>query len=140
MTTLVNVPAAVVPKTSARVASYILSGLGAAFLLMDATMKLLRLPVVIEGTKKVGFAPGTVLPLGIILAACTILYLIPRTSVFGAILLTGYLGGAVATHVRMGDPLVSHVLFPTYFAALLWLGLWLRDPRVRAIVPFRRDA
>ena len=80
--------------------------------------------------------PGLALiGVGVLLLMCTALYLIPRSSIFGAILLTGFLGGAVATHVRVGDPLLSHVLFPTYIAALLWVGLYLREPRLRALVP-----
>jgi hypothetical protein len=69
--------------------------------------------------------------------ACLVLYLVPRTSVLGAVLWTGYLGGAVATHVRVGNPLLSHTLFPIYVAALLWGGLWLRDQRVRSVLPLR---
>jgi DoxX-like protein len=118
----------------------VLSGLAVLFLLMDATMKVLRPPFVIEGTTKVGYSAGVILPLGIIQLVCLIIYLVPRTSVLGAILWTGYLGGAVATHVRVGDPLFSHILFPTYVAALLWLGLWLREPRLRALVPIRRQS
>ena len=68
-----------------------------------------------------------------------LLYAIPRTSVFGALLLTGYLGGAIATHVRVGNPLFSHILFPTYVAALLWVPLWLREPRLRDLLPLRRS-
>ena len=118
----------------------VLSAIAVLFLLMDATMKVLRPPFVIEGTTKVGYSAGVILPLGIIQLICLILYLFPRTSVLGAILWTGYLGGAVATHVRVGDPLFSHILFPTYVAALLWLGLWLRDARLRALVPIRRQS
>jgi hypothetical protein len=76
--------------------------------------------------------------LGVILLSCVVAYAIPRTSVLGALLLTGYLGGAVATHVRVANPLFSHVLFPTYIAALLWGGLILRDARLRALLPIRR--
>lgn len=123
-----------------KIAGYILSGLGAAFLLMDAVMKLMRLPVVMQGTTQVGYPASVVFPLGLVLAICVAIYLIPRTSVIGAILLTGYLGGAVATHVRLGNPLFTHILSPTYFAAALWLGLWLRDARLRQIVPLRREA
>lgn len=87
-----------------------------------------------EGTLQLGY-PASVLPgLGILLLACTLLYAIPRTSVVGAVLLTGYLGGAAATQVRVGNPLFTHVLFPTYFAALVWGGLFLRDRRVRNLV------
>jgi ABC-type transport system involved in cytochrome c biogenesis permease component len=78
------------------------------------------------------------LPIGLILLVCVVVYLIPRTAVLGAVLLTGYLGGAVATHVRVGDPLLSHTFFPIYFAVLIWGGLYLRDRRVHAAIA-RRD-
>ena len=86
----------------------------------------------------VGWSVSLANTLGILLLSCVALYAIPRTSILGAILLTGYLGGAVATHLRAGDPLFSHVLFPTYLGALLWLGLYLRDGRLRVLVPLRR--
>lgn len=125
------------PSKKAVWAGRILSGLAVLFLLWDASMKVLQHPMAVEGTKKVGYPEGVVLPLGIVQLACLILYLFPRTSVLGAILWTGYLGGAVATHVRVGDPLFSHALFPVYMGALLWLGLWLRDQQLRAILPLR---
>ena len=114
-----------------------LSALAVLFLLFDATIKLLQLPVAVEGTKKLGYSGKVVFVLGVIQLICLIVYLIPRTAVLGAILWTGYLGGAVATHVRVADPLFSHILFPTYVAALLWGSLWLREPRLRALVPVR---
>ena len=91
-----------------------------------------------EGTVKLGYPETVIVPLGIILLTCTILYVIPRTSVLGAILLTGYLGGAVATHVRVGDPLFTHVLFPVYLGVLIWGGLYLRDDRLPALIPLKR--
>ena len=115
----------------------VLSGLAVLFLTFDAALHLLRPPFVIEGTQKIGYPVNTIFVLGIIQLVCLILYLIPRTAVLGAILWTGYLGGAVATHVRVADPLFSHILFPTYVAALLWGGLWLREPRLRELVPVR---
>src|SRR5215212_6662288 len=115
----------------------VLSGIAVLFLLFDAIGKLMRPVAVIEGTTQLGWPVSVILPLGIIQAVCLIAYLYPRTAVLGAILWTGYLGGAVATHVRLGNPLFSHVLFPTYVAAFLWLGLWLRDRRVRALLPLR---
>ena len=118
-------------------AGRIISGLPALFLLVDGVMKLVRLAPVVEGTVKLGYSETVILPLGLVLLACTILYVIPRSSVLGAILLTGYLGGAVATHVRVGDPLFTHVLFPVYLGVLIWLGLYLRDDRVRALIPLR---
>jgi hypothetical protein len=120
------------------IGGWILSGLAIAFLLMDATMKLLALPVVLEASGPLGFA-GVAMArvLGIILLICTALYIAPRTAVLGAILLTGYLGGAVATHVRVGSPLVTHILFGVYLGVFVWGGLYLRDPRVRALIPVR---
>lgn len=112
----------------------VLSGVAVLFLAMDAMMKVLQMPVAVEGTKKLGYPAGSVLVLGIIELAALAAYLIPPARVLGAIVWTGYLGGAVATHVRMSDPLFSHVLFPIYVAALLWGGLCLRDARLRAIV------
>ncbi|MGH8630096.1 MAG: DoxX family protein [Burkholderiales bacterium] len=118
-------------------AGRILSALPALFLLADSAGKFLQPAPVVEGTVKLGYPESVIVPLGIVLLACTALYLIPRTSVLGAILLTGYLGGAVATHVRVGDPLFTHVLSPVYFGVLLWGGLYLREPRLRALVPLR---
>jgi len=86
-----------------------------------------------------GYPAATIVPLGIVLLICTALYIVPRTTVLGAIFLTGYLGGAVASNVRIGNPLFTHVLFPVYVGVLLWLGLYLRDTRLRALVPFRAD-
>jgi hypothetical protein len=134
-------PADAAPGTSSRkavVAGRIVSAVPALFLLLDAGMKVLQVPVAIEGTKQVGWPAAVVLPLGVVQLVCLALYLVPRTAVLGAILWTGYLGGAVATHVRIGDPLLSHVLAPVYVATLLWLGLWLRDARLRALVPLRQ--
>lgn len=115
----------------------VLSTLAVLFLLFDAIGKLLRPPQVIEGTTQLGWPVSVILPLGIIQVLCLIAYVIPRTSVLGAILWTGYLGGAVATHLRIGNPLFSHTLFPIYIAALLWGGLWLRDRRPRNLLPLR---
>ena len=116
----------------------IMSGLPALFLLVDGVMKLFQPPIVVETTVQLGY-PASVIPaLGIVLLVSTALYVIPRTSILGAILLTGYLGGAVATHVRVGNPLFSHTIFPVYVAAFVWGGLFFRDPRVRALIPLRR--
>ena len=112
----------------------VLSGLAVLFLAFDAVIKLMQLPMAIQGTTDLGYPASVVLPLGIIQVVCLIVYLIPRTSVLGAILWTGYLGGAIATHVRLGNPLFTHQLFPIYVAALLWGGLYLRDRRVRALL------
>ena len=115
----------------------ILSAVAVLFLLFDITLHLLRPPFVVEGTKQIGYPVNTILTLGIIELVCLILYVVPRTAVLGAILWTGYLGGAVATHVRVSDPLFSHILFPIYVALFLWGGLWLREPRLRALIPIR---
>jgi DoxX-like protein len=118
--------------------SWAISGLAIAFLLMDATMKLLALPVVLEASAPLGF-PGADMArgLGTVLLICTLLYAAPRTAVLGAILLTGYLGGAVATHVRVASPLFTHILFGVYLGVMLWGGLYLRDTRLRALFPLR---
>ena len=112
----------------------VISGLAVAFLVFDSIGKLLEVQPVIEGTKRLGYSPDLVFGLGVTLISCVLAYLVPWTSVLGAVLLTGYLGGAVATHVRVGNPLLTHVLFPTYIAALLWGGLMLRDARLRALL------
>lgn len=117
-----------------------LSGLAAALLALDSVGKLLRAQAVLDGTTQLGYSVNTVVPLGVLLLACVVIYVVPRTAVLGALLLTGYLGGAVATHVRVGNPLFTHVLFPTYVAALIWGGLMLRDARLRALAPWRRQA
>jgi hypothetical protein len=116
----------------------VLSTLAVLFLIFDSVLKLIKPAMVVEGTVKLGYSASVITPLGIILLSCVVLYCIPATRVLGAIFLTGYLGGAVATHVRVGDPLFSHILFPTYIATLLWLGLYLRDPALRAFVPLRK--
>jgi hypothetical protein len=116
----------------------VLSTLAVLFLLFDCTRKFLKPQPVIEGPVSLGYPVSVITPLAITLLICTLLYIIPMTQVLGAILLTGYLGGAVATHVRHGDPLFSHILFPTYLGAFLWLGLYLRDPALRDFIPFRK--
>ena len=116
----------------------IMSALPALFLFADGVGKLVKPAPVVEGTVQLGYPESVLVGLGIVLLACTVLYVIPRTAVFGAILLTGYLGGAIATHVRVGSPLFSHILFPVYLAVLLWGGLYLRDERLRALIPLRR--
>ena len=111
----------------------IISALPALFLLIDGIMKLVKPAVVVEATVQLGYPESVIVGLGAVLIACTILYLIPRTAVLGAILLTGYLGGAVATHVRVGGP-VFPIIFPVILGAMLWGGLYLRDQRVRSLV------
>jgi NADH:ubiquinone oxidoreductase subunit 6 (subunit J) len=117
----------------------ILSGIAALFLAFDAILKLMNVPEAIKGTEQLGYKAGVIIPLGILQLIILIIYLIPRTSVLGAIFWTGYLGGAIATHVRVGNPLFTHILFPVYVAGLLWLGLWLRDRRLRELLPLRRS-
>lgn len=132
-----QVPAARPSTTAASRAAWIghvVSGLPLAFLVFDTAIKVLRLPVAVEATRQLGFTDGAVLALGIIEAICLVLYLMPRTALLGALLWTGYFGGAIATHIRAASPLFTHTLFPMYLAALLWGGLWLRDPRLRRIV------
>lgn len=113
-----------------------MSTLPALFLLLDGAMKLIKPEPVVSATVELGYSETVIVPLGVVLLACTILYLIPRTAVLGAILLTGYLGGAVATHVRAGQG-PFEILFPVIFGALLWGGLVLRDDRLRTLIPLR---
>jgi len=114
------------------------SGLAVLFLVFDTVLKVLKLAPAIEGTMALGFPADSVRWIGIVELACVVLYVVPRTSVFGGLLLTGYLGGAVAAHVRISNPLVTHTLFPVYVALLLWGGLYLREKRLRDLVPLRR--
>jgi hypothetical protein len=135
-----------VVKTSASNKAFwtgrILSGLVVLFLLVDAGFKLIRpLPApAVEAFGKLGYPVEFAAGIGVLLLSCVALYLIPRTSVLGTILLTGYLGGAVASHVRVGDPWFSHALFPVYVGLLIWGGLYLRDDRLRALIPVRVGA
>jgi hypothetical protein len=116
-----------------------LSGLVILFLLFDGAIKLVPWPIVTETMDKIGYGSSESLArtLGAITIACTVLYAIPPTSILGAILLTGYLGGAMASHVRIDSPLFSHILFGFYLGLMLWGGLWLRDRRLRSLIPFR---
>lgn len=111
-----------------------LTALPALFLLVDGAMKLFKPPVVLEATVQLGYPESVIVGIGLTLLACTALYLFPRTSTLGAILLTGYLGGAVATHVRVNANWFN-ILFPVFFGALLWGGLWLRDANLRRVLP-----
>ena len=120
-------------------AGRIMSGLVALFLLFDSVIKLVKLPIAVEGTTQLGYPEHTVVGIGVVLLVCLVVYLIPRTAIFGAILLTGHLGGAIATHMRVGSPLFSHVLFPIYVALLVWGGVFLRCPRLRALIPVQRS-
>ncbi len=118
---------------------FILTALVGLFLTFDTVIKVLMLAPAVQGTMQLGYRADSVLWIGMIELVCVVLYFVPRTSVLGALLLTGYLGGAIATHVRVGSPLLSHTLFPIYVALLLWGGLYLREPRLRELVPFRRS-
>ena len=111
----------------------ILSTLAALFLVFDGALKLVKPPVVVQATLQLGYAESAILGIGVTLLACTLLYAVPRTSSLGAVLLTGYLGGAVASNVRAAMP-IFNVVFPFVVAVLLWGGLWLRDLRVRNLL------
>ncbi|MCU1335667.1 MAG: rane protein [Bryobacterales bacterium] len=115
----------------------IVSGLAALFLLVDGGTKLFKPAPVVEATLRLGYPESTIVGIGIVLITCTVLYLVPRTSMLGAVLLTGYLGGAVATHVRATSGWFEMV-FPVLFGVLIWGGLWLRDNRLRALLPVSR--
>jgi hypothetical protein len=110
----------------------VLSGLAVLFLLVDGAMKLAKPAVVVEATQQLGYPESYIVGIGLLLLTCTVLYIFPRTSILGAILLTGYLGGAVASQVRAGNGWFN-VVFPVIFGVLIWSGLWLRDIRVRGL-------
>ncbi len=118
-------------------AGRILSALVVLFLVFDSILKFFKPAVVVDAFVKLGLPMSLCIPIATICLVCTLLYVIPQTSILGAILLTGYLGGAVLTHTRVGDPLFSHALFPIYVGVLLWLGLYLRESRLRALIPWR---
>lgn len=124
------------PSKPALIVGWILSVLPALLLLLGAFVNILQPEDAVKQTTALGYSQSIMLPLGIVTLVSVILYLVPQTTVLGAILLTGYLGGAVDLHVRMGDPLVQ-VLFPVLFGVVLWLGIFLREPRLRRLVPFR---
>src|ERR1700733_6462071 len=113
----------------------VITGLIVVFNLLDAAMKFAKPAQVAEAFVRTGWPLELSVPLGFILLICTVLYVIPRTSVLGAILLTGYFGGAVATNLRLENPLFSNTLFPVYFGVLVWTALWLRDPRIGNLIP-----
>jgi hypothetical protein len=118
----------------------ILSILTVLFLIMDIVFKFIRPipPQVLESIAKLGLQPGLLTGIGILLLLCTVLYVIPATSVLGAVLLTGYLGGAVSLQMRVGNPLFGYVLFPVYMGVLMWAGLCLRETRLLALLPLRK--
>ena len=126
------------PSRGQRWAGRVLSGIAVLFLVFDATIHLLKPEPVVKGFAALGYPISVSVPLAIIEFVCVVFYLIPRTSVFGAVVLTGYLGGAIAAQLRVGAPLFSTLLFPIYVALFLWGGLYLRDPVVRSFMPLRR--
>jgi hypothetical protein len=113
---------------------WVMSALPSLMLLFSAAMKFVQPPDVIKGFQHLGWPERLALPLGILEIACTVVYLVPRTAVLGAVLLTGYLGGAMATHIRIGEPFITHIVL----GVVIWGGIFLRDPRLRALIPFRK--
>ena len=126
----------------ARWVGRVLSSLVIVFLMLDGAIKLVPWPVVTDTMDKMGYGSSETLArsLGVITIVCTLLYSVPPTSILGAILLTGYLGGAIASHLRIGSPLLTHTLFGLYLGLMLWAGLYLRDGNLRGMIPFRRQA
>ncbi len=120
-------------------AGRIVSALAIVFLLFDAVIHLMKIGPVVDAFTQLGYPVSVSVGLGVLMLVCLTLYLIPSTSPIGAILLTGYLGGAVATNLRVGNPLMSHVLFPVYLGVLIWGGLFLRDDRVRSLIPIQSE-
>ncbi len=125
------------PGKGARITGWVLSGIVILFCLFDSFGKFAKPEAVIEGTRQFGYPEHLITPIGIMLLVCTVLYSIPRTALLGAVLLTGYLGGAVASNVRVENPLFSHTLFSVYFAIIAWLGLYLRSGKLRRLVSNR---
>ena len=124
---------------SARWTSYIMSGLVILFMLLDSIMKFIKPPEVVEGTLALGYSAHHLPVIGALGLISTELYAFPRTSVLGAILLTGYFGGAVATHIRLDNPLFTHTLFTVYFGIFVWGGLWLRNTKLRELFPMIKN-
>ena len=118
----------------ARVSGWILTILPAGMLIFSGLMKLAGPAAVLEEFSRLGYAERVIIPIGIVEIACAVIYLVPRTAVLGAILITGYLGGATATHVRVGDPTF---FMPPLIGVVAWLGIFIRDPRLRALIPWR---
>jgi DoxX-like family len=109
------------------------------FLLMDGIMKLIKPNPVVQGMTRLGYPMSLSVPVGITLLLCVALYALPRTTILGGLMLTGYLGGAVASQFRIGEPIISHVLFPVYFGIVIWAELYLRENRLKALIPVRSD-
>jgi hypothetical protein len=122
------------PSRKALWTSRIITGILAILLTLDASVKLVQSKEAVEGSAQLGFSPQTVFVIGVIGLVCLAIYLVPRTAPLGAILWTAYFGGTVVTHLRVGNPLFTHILFGVYICILLWVSLYLRDPRVRALV------
>ena len=122
------------PSRRAVIAGRILTGIVALLLTLDAGIKLVRARAAVEGSAQLGFTPDQVFVIGIIAAVCLVVYLVPRTAPLGAVLWTGYFGGAILVHFRAGNPLFTHILPPIYVSALIWGSLYLRDPRVRVVL------
>ena len=116
----------------------VMSVIPSLMLLMASVMSLSKSAQALQGMAQFGYPENVVTAIGAACLASTVLYIIPRTAVLGAILLTGYLGGAIASHLRIGSPLFSHILFGLYLGLMVWGGLWLRDKSLRASIPFRR--
>jgi hypothetical protein len=121
-------------------AGRVMTAIPVLFLAFDAVIKLMQITPVVESFTALGYPASLALGIGTLELVCLLVYVTPFTSTLGAILLTGYLGGGVATHVRMGDPLLSHSLFPVYVGVLIWGGLFLRDERLRALIPVRKTS
>ena len=122
------------PTQKARWGGRVLSAVPVLFMAFDSAIKFTQIEPVTESFARLGYNLDVAPVIGLLELVCLVAYLVPRTAVLGAVLLTGFLGGAIATHVRVADPLFSHILFPTYVAVLLWSGLYLRDPRVRELM------
>ncbi|MES2711052.1 MAG: DoxX family protein [Pseudomonadota bacterium] len=121
-----------------RLAGRIITSLVVAFLLFNSIIKLLRLNPVVGSFAELGLPLDLAIPIGMVELAATIFYAVPRTAPFGAVLLTAVMGGAMATHMKLGSPLLTHTLFGVWLGTLIWLGLWLRDPALRVLLPWRR--
>ena len=136
-TTLDAIATSPATSTPRRWPGRVITAIPVLFLAFDVAIKFANPPAVTEASVKLGLPPELAVVLGVVLAACLALYVVPRVAPLGAVLLTGYLGGAVLTHARIGDPLFSHTLFPVFVGAFLWAGLYLRDPRVKRLLAAR---
>lgn len=119
--------------------SWIMSGIVILFMLMDSIMKLIQANEAITATVELGYSAHHILPIGILGFFSILLYTYPKTTILGVLLLTAYWGGAIATHVRLDNPLLSHILFPVYLGVLAWGGIWLRDERLKKLLPIRKS-